>query len=101
MSKSKLKIALALAHQISKYINDNNLTFAKAGKLLNMSTARISQINNLIFLAPQIQKQILLGSNSSIKKLTERKVRAIVDEIMWNKQIAIWKSVVIKNSKKS
>lgn len=89
-SGGKLKIALILAHQISKYIEDNQLTFAKAGKLFNMSTARISQINKLTFLAPQIQKQILLDSNFNIKRLTERKILAITKELLWSEQLKKW-----------
>jgi len=64
-SKAKPKISrekkqLILAHQISQYMDKNNVsTLHAVSKFTNTSVARLSQIMNLIFLPPKAQETIL------------------------------------------
>lgn len=56
-----------------------------------VSRARITQIIDLICLAPQIQEELLnLRVDGSIKPITERSMRVIARNDNWNEQLAAW-----------
>lgn len=83
---NKLKQSLVLAHQVLDYIEINNLTFSETAKLINVSKARISQLLNLLFLSPIIQRQIIFSNNSELKLLPERKMRKVSKILLWQEQ---------------
>jgi hypothetical protein len=56
-------------------------------KWLGFNRARISQLMNLLFLAPEIQTEILRSENLLI---TERHARQVPLEADWVKQKQIW-----------
>jgi hypothetical protein len=46
---------------------------------------------NLLYLAPQIQEDIIFRDFPKLMKTTERHLRHITEEIDWQKQTALWK----------
>ena len=84
---------LALAHQIDRKIRAGELRdLAHAAEVLGLTRARMTQIMNLLLLAPEIQEEILdlppvLEGRDPV---TERQLRLIVAEPDWNHQQAMW-----------
>jgi hypothetical protein len=66
--------------------------FAEIAALGHVTRARISQIVNLLNLAPDIQEAILfLPRVAGVRDaVTEREVRAIAGEVCWERQRAMW-----------
>jgi hypothetical protein len=59
-----------------------------------VTTARLSQVMNLIWLAPAIQEEILwLPGSSTRHPLTERAVRPIAARWSWPEQLKLWASL--------
>lgn len=87
---------LALAHRIDGMVRDGELDdMAEAARQLNLTRARVTQITNLLLLAPEIQEAILdlplvIKGRDSI---TERQLRPIAAEPDWNKQRSMWRVV--------
>ena len=87
---------LALAHRIDSMIRNGELDdLADAARLLNLTRARVTQITNLLLLAPEIQEAILnMGLVISRRDpVTERQLRPIVAEPDWNKQLSMWRQI--------
>lgn len=90
-----LRKSLVLAYQIQELIDQGKASsYNQIGRWLNFQTSRISQIMNLLFLCPVIQKEILLSENLGILGLTEYHIRHIPIEADWKKQMRLWRSVV-------
>ena len=87
---------LALAHRIDSMIRNGELRdFADASRAMGLTRARVTQIMNLLLLAPEIQEAILelplvRGGRDPI---TERTLRSAVREWNWSIQRAIWKTL--------
>jgi len=66
--------------------------YAEAARRLNLTRARVTQITNLLLLAPAIQDAVLSMPlvTSGRDPLTERQLRRIVTEADWNPQMEIW-----------
>lgn len=62
--------------------------YADLARLGYVSRARITQIMNLLQLAPDIQEQILSGVAS--KPITERHIRRVVSAVDWCQQRRRW-----------
>jgi hypothetical protein len=85
---------LALAHQIDRKIHDGELRdYAHAAKVLGLTRARISQIGSLTLLAPAIQEAILALPDTQRDPITERQLREIVTEPLWDKQTRLWRLI--------
>jgi DNA invertase Pin-like site-specific DNA recombinase len=67
--------------------------YAELARLGQVSRARVTQIMNLLSLAPDIQQQILSWSReeSGGQSVRETAVRALSSEVMWNRQREQWK----------
>ena len=87
---------LALAHRIDGMIRDGELDdLAEAARRLNLTRARLSQITNLLLLAPEIQEAILdlpLVTNGR-DPISERQLRPIAAEPDWEKQLEMWRKI--------
>ena len=95
VNEPRLRQYLVLAYQIQETLDrDSAITAKQIAEWLNMTPPRISQILNLLFLSPVIQKEILLSSDEKIRVLTEHKILAITKEIDWEKQQAAWKDLL-------
>jgi hypothetical protein len=88
---------LALAHEIERRIRAGELEdFAHAARVFGLTRARVTQISNLTLLAPAIQDEILALSpvTEGRDPITERTLRAIVAEPVWERQVARWNGAV-------
>ncbi|MBU4375873.1 MAG: hypothetical protein KKD29_00160 [Candidatus Omnitrophica bacterium] len=95
VNEPRLRQTLVLAYQVQKLLKDDKAkTMKQVAQWLNMTPARISQIMNLLFLAPDIQKEILLSKNEKVHQLTEYKIFKIIMEIDWQKQRAMWNDLL-------
>ena len=84
---------LALALHIDSKIRRGELRdYAHAAEVLGVTRARVSQISALTLLAPAIQEAILsLPTGRNV--ITERQLREIVAEPLWDKQMRLWRLV--------
>ena len=77
---------LALAHHIEREIDAGAIPdYAAAARALGVTRARITQIANLLLLAPEIQARIAIGELA----LSERGLRRVSAEPDWNAQADI------------
>lgn len=84
----------ALAHQIDRKIRAGELRdYAHAAEVLGLTRARVSQISGLTLLAPAIQEAILELRPAARDPVTERQLREIVAEPLWEKQMRLWRLV--------
>ena len=84
---------MALAIRFDQLVRDGVVADqAELARLGNVSRARISQILNLLSLAPDIQEAILFLPRVERGKdpVTERDLRSIVAEVDWGRQREMW-----------
>ncbi len=92
---------LALAHRIDGMVRSGELKdLAHAARLCGVTRARITQIMNLLLLAPAVQQAILdlPPVTSGRDPVTERHLREIVAEPDWNRQVQLWDALPPTNS---
>ena len=62
MYSSALDTALALAHHVDRLVEAGDLPdYAAAARALGVTRARLSQLQALLLLAPEIQERVLVG----------------------------------------
>jgi hypothetical protein len=84
---------MALAIYFDELIAEGQLTgFAELARLGHVTRARVTQIMNLLYLAPDIQQAILFlpGVDRGPDPITERDLRPIAAELHWQRQRALW-----------
>jgi len=84
---------MALAIRFDQLIRDGVVAdYAELARLGHVTRARMTQIMNLLNLAPEIQEAILFLPPVECGKdpITERDVRPIVAVANWKKQRALW-----------
>ena len=87
---------MALAIRFERLIKDGEIDDqAELARLGNVSRARVTQIMNLLHLAPAIQEAILFLPRTVKGRdpIRERHVRPIAAEPDWHKQRRLWKTV--------
>ena len=74
--------------------------YAELARLGHVTRARMSQIMNLLNLAPDIQEALLFLPEVAGGKdvVTERKVRKVVANYRWAKQRAVWRGITYRNT---
>jgi hypothetical protein len=90
---------LALAHRFERLVRTGAVrNYAEIARLGGVSRARVSQILNLLAVAPSIQEQILFlpPRAAGEKSLTERDLRSIVRELRWDRQRELFGQMLIK-----
>ena len=87
---------LVLAHRIDEMVRDGEITdYAEAARRLDLTRARMTQVMNLLLLAPAIQEVLLdlpLVTNGR-DPVTERQLRPIAAEPDWNRQLSMWRQI--------
>ena len=74
---------LALAQHIERLVEQGKLaSYAAAAEALGLTRARLTQVMNLLLLAPEVQEQILAGELTA----TERALRKVSAEAEWGRQ---------------
>lgn len=84
---------LALAHRFERLIRDGEVRdYADLARLGHVTRARLSQIMDLLLLAPDIQEQLLFlpPIENGQDPIHERRLRAIAAVLDWRKQRRIW-----------
>ena len=71
--------------------NETIRDYAELARLGRVTRARMTQIMKLLYLAPDIEEQILFLP--PLKGLNERNLRAIVREIDWNEQRRMFQEI--------
>lgn len=80
---------LALAHRFERLVETGVATdYADLARLGRVTRARVTQIMNLLVLAPDIQEAILYWPpvTSGKDPVSERGLRAVVAELEWGRQ---------------
>jgi hypothetical protein len=84
---------LGLAHRIERMIHEGELKdWADAARLVGVTRARMTQIANLLLLAPHIQELLLAGSSvvASDDRVSEHVLRSVVSDASWEQQERQW-----------
>jgi len=92
---------MALALRFDRLINEGEITDqAELARLGQVSRARVTQIMNLLLLAPDIQEDILFlpRTVSGRDPIRERHIRQITTALDWRKQRRLWKQLLEKQS---
>jgi len=86
---------LALAHALQRRVDDGEFPdYATMARALGFTRARISQIMDLLLLAPDIQTEILfLECIPGRQPVSERALRKVVASRMWAEQMTAWRSL--------
>lgn len=87
---------MALAIRFEDLVRSGEMAdFAEIAELGQVTRARVSQIANLLNLAPDIQEAILLlGRTNGVREApTERQIRSIASEPDWNQQRSRWAEI--------
>lgn len=72
---------------------------SELARLGQVSTARVSQIMGLLYLAPEIQEDLLAVENGiESKKFTERSLRPVSNHSCWTSQRELWKSLGVRSA---
>jgi hypothetical protein len=90
---------LALAHEIERRIRAGELDdLAHAARMFGLTRARLTQISNLLLLAPVIQEEILVMPPITVgrDRITERTLRPIVAEPVWERQMELWNHLTVR-----
>lgn len=88
---------LALAHRFEALIQSGKVRdYADLARLGHVTRARVTQIMNLLNLAPDLQEQILVSPDVCRGKdrLTERQLRQVVALPDWKQQRNVWTTAV-------
>ena len=91
---------LALAHRIDGLVRDGKMTdYAEVALVAGLTRARISQITDLLLLAPSIQERVLLETKPERgrERYGERHLRQIVRDHDWDRQIQAFEKLTARN----
>ena len=82
---SRLARMLALAHHVERLVEAGELeSYSAAADALGLTRARLTQVMNLLLLAPAVQERVLFGHG----RATERSLRSTVGKANWTKQLS-------------
>lgn len=89
---AKVAQQLALAHHLQEAIDQGTLTDrADVARRLGLTRARVTQLFDLLMLAPDIQEAILgLEAVDGVEPMAERALREVVSARSWAEQRARW-----------
>ena len=86
---------LALAHRIAREVETGVYRdYADVARRHGLTRARLTQIMNLLLLAPDIQEEVLaLEFAVGRQPVTERTLRRVLGSLCWEDQRAVWAEV--------
>lgn len=87
---------LALAIRFEKLVRDGHVAdYAELARLGHVTRARLTQIMNLLALAPEIQEAILFlpAVEAGKDTITERELRPVVETADWASQRKMWQKL--------
>ena len=90
----KVTKLLVLAYQIQQAINEGRAKdYVDVARKLGVTRARITQLVNLLTLAPDIQATILTEPHR-VQHLSERQLRPITEEPEWQRQTDMFRELL-------
>ncbi len=94
-----LAVLLAQAHHMQKELDHGECcNRADLARRLGLTRARLTQILNLLLLAPEIQEEILFMESTGKRNIvSERMVREIIQAEDWSQQLRQWESLKSTN----
>ena len=93
-SVPRIRRLLALALKMEQMIQEGTVkNYSELAHLGQVSPARITQVMNLLHLAPDIQEEILLGTTPQ-DRLREAAIRKLSSVVLWNEQRDRWQALV-------
>jgi hypothetical protein len=93
-SVPRMSRLLALALKMEQMIQEGRVkNYTELAHLGQVSAARITQVMNLLHLAPDIQEEILVG-NMPEDRLRESAVRKLSGVVLWSDQRDRWHELV-------
>ncbi len=87
---------LALAHHFEGLIRGGDVRdYAELARVGHVSRARLTQIMDLLLLAPEIQEEVLFLAPvvEGRDPVDERGLRRVVGELEWRRQRRLWNSM--------
>ncbi len=83
---------MALAIKFQEMVDRGEVRdYADLARLGLVTRARLTQIMNLLLLAPGIQEEIMgIGAAAEQKIIAERHVRSVVKFVLWERQRRAW-----------
>ena len=82
---------LAMAHRLDGLIADGTVAnYSELAQYASVSRARISQIMNLLNLAPAIQEKLLFLPSSEALSITERTLQRLASISDWERQVQLF-----------
>ena len=86
---------LALAHRIDAEIESGRFEdYADVARKHGLTRARLSQLMNLLLLAPDIQEEILrLEFAVGREVVSERSLRRVLERLFWEEQRVVWEEM--------
>ena len=88
---------LALAHRLDELVRSGEVRdHEELARLGHVSPARICQFMTLLHLAPAIQEYLLFLTTGEEMSVTEPVLRKIAREPRWDRQSAIFKSLLLR-----
>jgi len=87
---------MALAIHMQELVDSGEvIDYAELARLAHVSRARVTQIMNLLYLAPDIQEEILFlpRTDGSRAPIREHMVRPIAAVPNWSKQRRLWSNL--------
>jgi|GEM_PF-171528 len=92
----RISKVLAMAINFNTQLQNGEVkNLADIARLHRVTRARVTQIMNLLSLAPDIQEEILHlpRIEKGRDKITERSLRPVVAEVVWEKQRLLWEEL--------
>jgi hypothetical protein len=89
---ARIACLLALAHRFDELVRSGALRdYAELARLGHVTRARVTQIMNLLNLAPGLQESILWLPPTSGRRIIEREMRQIAGEVRWDRQRVLFR----------
>ena len=95
---------MALSIRLDQLIRDGVVADqAELARLGHVTRARLTQVMNLLCLAPDLQEEILFlpATERGRDTITEKQLRPIAATASWKKQRNLWTSLLIRRSGKT
>jgi len=99
-SVPRISRLMALAIRMEQLVREGRVAdYADLARLAHVTRARITQIMNLLHLAPDIQEAILFlpRTDGSRAPIAERHLRPIAAVIDWRKQRRMWRRLLAEH----
>jgi len=95
----RLSRLMALAIRFDRLVRQGEVAdYADLARLGHVTRARVTQVMNLLLLAPDIQEEILSlpRTQCGFDPIPERRVRTITSVPDWRKQRRLWREILVR-----